>query len=325
MAETTTVDPATDTYEGALDLEGLEDVRATAPEGTKAEEPDKPAAEPAKEPAKGDLTIALRQARERASAAKAALRTLEDTRAAEVSNRTAPRANKIEVKPAIKPERLDEIKKRAAGLDTFDQVAELVVTEVTKDLGAVMQGAVDDLQRQQGAVIFDLQVQRMGDRLRNKLARETDDPDHFDKVVKAAGYGDALQVDPATGTVRDLALAKQVFSKADPAQELYNLALAKLEEKGELDALFPAKKEPEVPREPAAPRAPVAREPDRVPAAPPRPRSIASLPSAGVPSDRSGRPTRAEIDDMADRNPAAYSRLMAKNPGLRQWYLHGTE
>lgn len=158
----------------------------------------------------------------------------------------------------------------------------------------------------------------------------------FEKVCAEAKIFDAIQTN-ADGSFRDPAIAKRVYYTQDgklapdPAERMYRLAVGKLEyekslrgedepeesEKPEPKARGPKAAEPKA-EVVEAERRGAAKVIEAVSKNSTRPKGIRSLPKAGA------GPTRVSkqwLDELLNDNPAAYQRLLDKNPAMERFHL----
>ena len=166
------------------------------------------------------------------------------------------------------------------------------------------------------------------------------DVSYFEPLVRKAGLWDAVQPN-AQNQYADPALATRVYLAANPAAELLDVAISKLESEGRLESVMqeiqatttpPVAAAVEVPSPvPAAvvPAPVVAAPAAAVPAAPrivgataptsDHPRGIRGLPNAGGPPR--GVLTKADLDRLMNSDPDRYSALLEANPGLERMHL----
>lgn len=157
-------------------------------------------------------------------------------------------------------------------------------------------------------------------------------PDYDEKLTKS-GIFSATSIDPATNRYRNPAIAKDIYTAADPIARSYELALGALEQRGELEE--PAESVPAEPSAaPSAPKpaptaaAPAPKPAPSVPAAPSErpvhPRGVNVLPRTGAGPQRVGF-TRQALDRMMDEDPDRYLALMNANPRLDRFHMGGAD
>lgn len=178
----------------------------------------------------------------------------------------------------------------------------------------------------------------------------------FDQMISDAGlWGEAIP--DQNGTIRDLGLAKQIYSDPNPPDAAYWVAVGKVAQKqgksvreflaergrsAPVPAVAPGASAPSpVVTPPDTPAPPVAAhpgEPRREPTAAEvarrataetldqmashsaRPRGLRSLEPAAPPQNLW---SFAELDRLMDRNPDGFLALVETNPGLDQWFMNG--
>ena len=231
---------------------------------------------------------------------------------------------------------LEDLKQKAEGADSMGKLMELNLGEMDRR---------DRLVQEQIAQIryeHALALSQMTARMQHS---------DYDAVLQKAGIYAALQTEPGTGQARDPELARRIYLtrdgrlRADPAEEAYQLALGRIEYEAGLKGEEP--EEPEPPKkkvaraasesepeaeaeEPATGKKETASEAERrgaqkvidvVSRNSSRPKGIGGLRSAGTPG--SARLTRAQLDELMEREPATYQRLVKANPDLERWHLGG--
>ena len=149
------------------------------------------------------------------------------------------------------------------------------------------------------------------------------DASYFEPLVRKAGLWDSVQPN-AQNQYGDPALATRVYMAPNPAAELLDVAISKLQDEGRLESVMqeiqvtitpPVAAAVEVPSPaPAAPRIVGATAPTSD-----HPRGIRGLPSAGGPPR--GVLTKADLDRLMNSDPDRYSALLEANPGLERMHL----
>lgn len=342
--------PADDVYEVRLpDAEGeaplrldtLEDDAAAEPEGEPGDKPvakvapvkpkaEKPEAEPEPEKAHEPLSPAAREERRKRKIASQKWQEATEERDAALLE-----LDRLRRRPGSTKEQREAILAKADTADSMRALMETTIEEMDRR---------DQMHRDE---LFALSYQHKCDlsEMRARIAHAD-----YDATMQASGIYEAVQIDPATGTWKNQEIGKRIYLtrdgklRADPAEAAYQLAIGKMEfeasrngnaEDGEPPVTQSSKAETDEvePTRRAAPaserrqdldaaRREGAREvAERVAVNASRPKGISNLRSAGPPS--SARLTRRQLDKMQEEEPAAYERLIQKNPDLKRWHLGG--
>lgn len=225
-------------------------------------------------------------------------------------------------------ERVASLKARAAKADDLGMIAEMAFTEAAQYVHERDQAWSRQFKRQQ--FLNKVNNSWLGAQIRYGT-------NFLDTLQKSGLYAEIAE--RSDGTYANPYLARKVYLAPDPGEEAYQLAVGRLEyEQGKIT-------DPDEEKEPAMPTKPVAATPVPTPTPAPKaeaereaeaerrgaqtviekvesiankPKGIAGLRSAGQPKTRW---SKAELDQLQQRNPDGYERLVGKHPDLLKYHL----
>lgn len=219
--------------------------------------------------------------------------------------------------------------------DRWNALAEKADAE--SDLKKVVLSMLDEMDVRMSERLQAQEIQREKNRivrLENQFEREN--PDFKAKLQEAGIFDGIKQVKQTDGSLAYInpEMADAIYSEENPAKAAYELAKEMLRiragQPAEDNEITRQVDTPEPKREAparaqvttvdleAARREGAAQVTAKLTAANDKPRGINALGSAGEPKMSL---SREDLDDMLDKNPDAYSRLIDANPRLGRWHL----
>lgn len=309
-------------------VEGLEDVDEEQPLPRAVEVPPVPAAAPAAAPSAPVAATPAPQAPVPQAPLSPAAR--------EERNKRKMLASKYAQVIAERDRALSKLDERTQQEQPAEAVLQLRAALTKRaneanDMGELLGIAIDEIDRVDRLRQAQIKTHEVTTHVRlSDLNARLRYPD-YDQALKAAGITEALGHD--NGKFRDPYLARQVYLAADPGEEAYQLAKGKLEHErmlqgGDEDSPVPSQPAEVAPA--AAPAATVVADAERrgaqrvveaVNQNAARPKGVRGLRPAG--GGESIKYTKRQLDEMMEKNPSAYERLVETNVGLERWHLGG--